>query len=191
VQTAASVEGEFYILRSVEKHEVSIALGIVVEKRKSSHPWADWTWMPVAVVPNAKPSADWEELVASENCIQYLAGTLFLTLHRKDCEALRANLMLPVPELYIVLQEGEDLSADFPYFPHSVTASAYDAQDAADAGDDIVEKVAMPEPVAAFVQAFVEEHYEEETFIKRKRDKLKIEEQKFGKDPIFSGPTRH
>ena len=90
----------------------------------------------------------WPARIASS----ILAGTLFLTLHRKDCEALRANLMLPVPELYIVLQEGEDLSADFPYFPHSVTASAYDAQDAADAGDDIVEKVAMPEPVAAFVQ---------------------------------------
>lgn len=178
-------------MRSIELHEVSIPLGIVVEKRKSSHPWADWIWRPVSVVLNASETAYWDEMVSDENCTQYLAGTLLLTLHRKDSEALRANLMLPQPELYVVLQEGEDLSSDFPYLPHVVTASAYDAQDATDAGDDIVEKVAMPESVAAFVQAFVEEHYEEEKFIKRKRDKLKIEEQKFGKDPIFSGPTKH
>ncbi|MBL4598006.1 MAG: DUF3305 domain-containing protein, partial [Rhizobiaceae bacterium] len=48
------------------------------------------------------------------------------------------------------------------------------------------EKVAMPEAVAALIQAFVEEHHVDEKFIKRRRDKLDLEEQKFGKTPIFA-----
>ncbi len=177
--------------RSIDKSEVSIPLGIVVEKRDSDHPWADCIWMPVSVFLNAAPTVKWEKLRSSPGCIRYHAGTLLLTLHRKETEALRANLMLPVPELYVVLQEDEDPHAEFPYFAHAVTASAYDAQDMMDAGDDIVEKVAMPEVVAAFIQAFVEEHHVDQEFIKRKRDKLKLEDQKFGKTPIFSSVTKH
>ncbi len=176
---------------SIDQSQITIALGIVVEKKKSNHPWADWTWTPVSAFLNGDPQIQWVELMRSEDRIQYHAGTLLLTLHRKDTEALRANLMLPSPELYVALQEHEDLSSEFPYFPHAVTASAYDAQDMTDAGDDIVEKIAMPEPVAALIQAFVERHHVEEEFIKRKRDKLKLEEQKFGKEPIFAKQTRH
>ncbi len=177
--------------RSIDRSEVSIPLGIVVEKRISNHPWADYIWTPVSVFLNASPTDKWKEMMKSPDCIRYHAGTLLLTLHRKETEALRSNLMLPVPELYIVLQEDEDPNAEFPYVAHAVTASAYDAQDMMDAGDDIVEKVAMPEPVAAFIQAFVAEHHVEEEFIKRKRDKLKLEDQKFGKEPIFSSVTKH
>ena len=177
--------------RSIDRREVSIPLGIVVEKRKSSHPWANWIWKPVSVVVNAPADSRWVEMMRSGDSIRYHAGTLLLTLHRKDTEALRANLMLPAPELYVVLQEDEDAGSDFPYAPHAVTASAYDAQDMMDAGDDIVEKVPMPEAVAAFIQAFVEEHHVEEEFIKRKRDKVKLEDQKFGKEPIFTDVTRH
>ncbi|MGI9357692.1 MAG: DUF3305 domain-containing protein [Rhizobiaceae bacterium] len=178
-------------VRSIDKSEVSIPLGIVVEKRKSTHPWADWIWTPVSVILNARADAKWVEMVRKNESVRYHAGTLLLTLHRKDTEALRANLMLPVPELYVVLQETEDPNPGFPYAPHAVTASAYDAQDMTDAGDDIVEKVPMPEMVAAFVQAFVEEHHVEEEFIKRKRDRLKLEDRKFGKAPIFTDITRH
>jgi len=177
--------------RSIDKSEVSIPLGIVVEKRKSSHPWADWIWMPVSVIVNAKADAKWVEMVRTGESVQYQAGTLLLTLHRKDTEALRANLMLPAPELYVVLQETEESTSEFPYTPHAVTASAFDAQDMTDAGDDIVEKVPMPETVAAFIQAFVEEHHVEEKFIKRRRDRLKLEDQKFGKQPIFASHTKH
>ena len=181
--------------KSIGNREVSIPLGIVVEKRKSSHPWADWIWKPVSVFmiqPDAAaPHAGWHEMVREDGLVRYHAGTLDLNLHRKDTEALRSNLMLPQPELYVVLQEDENASDEFPYSPHVVTASAYDAQDLEDTGDDIVEKVAMPEAVAAFIQAFVEEHHVDEKFIKRKRDKLRIEDQKFGKEPIFTSHTKH
>ena len=178
-------------MRTIERKEVALPLGIVVEKRKSSHPWADWVWKPVAVLFNPPSSPNWEILTADENVTQFHAATLNLNLHRKDTEALCLNLMLDKPELYIVLQENADSTSEFPYIPHLVTASSYDAQDFTDAGDDIVEKVEMPDTVAAFIQAFVEEHHVEEEFIKRRRDKHNVEEQKFGKSPIFQSHTKH
>ena len=176
-------------MRSINKREVALPLGIIVEKRKSSHPWGDWNWFPSAVFINPPQNDGWQELMRGEEFVRYHAATLFLELHRKDTEALRLNLMQSEPELYVVLQEDEE--GEFPYKPHKVTASSYDAQDFHDAGDDIIEKVLMPEAVAAFIQAFVEEHHVEEEFKKRRRDRLDIDEQKFGKSPIFVDHTKH
>lgn len=178
-------------MKSIEHREVSLHLGIIVEKQKSTHAWGDWNWKPVAVFMTEPDDIEWAELTREETCVRYHAATLPLVLHRKETEALRLNLMLEQPELYVVLQENEDIQSEFPFVPTVVTASSYDAQDFHDAGDDIIEKVVMPEAVAAFIQAFVEEHHVEEKFIKRRRDRLNQEEQKFGKNPIFSDVTRH
>ncbi len=178
-------------MADIKDWEVSIPLGIVVERRKSSHPWADWVWKPVSVFMNGAPQAEWVEMMSGDDWTHYHAATLPLVLHRKETEALCLNLMLDIPELYIVLQESDDAEDDFPWKAHVVTASSYEAQDYLDAGDDIIEKVEMPEAIAAFIQAFVEEHHVEEIFVKRRRDKLNIEEQKFGKTPIFPNKTRH
>ncbi len=178
-------------MRLIEKREVSIPLGIVVEKQKSAHPWTDWNWVPKAVFLNAEEGVEWREMMRGDDFIQYHAATLNLNLHRKDTEALRLNLMLEQPELYVVLRDNEDPDSDFPWQPFLVTASSYQAQDHDDAGDDLIEKVDMPEALAALIQAFVEEHHVEEVFKKRRRDKLDVEEQKFGKVPIFEPPTKH
>jgi len=128
-------------LRSIDTKEASILLGIVVEKRKSNHPWADWNWKPLCVLFNPPEAEQWNEIVSGDGFIQYHAATLPLVLHRKETEALKLNLMLDQPELYVILRNSEDLDSDFPYEPHLVTASSFDAQDYTDAGDDIVEKV--------------------------------------------------
>ncbi len=177
-------------MNTIKSREISVPLGIVVEKRKSTHPWGDWIWKPVAVFMNAAEGVTWVELMRGEDYVRYHAATLPLTLHRKDTEALRFNLMLDEPELYVVLEESGDPDSDFPYEPHAVTASSYKSQDFNDAGDDIIEKVAMPEGIAVLIQAFVEEHHVEEEFKKRRRDKVDLGEQKFGKTPIFAPRTR-
>lgn len=175
----------------IELKQVYLQLGIVVEKRKSNSRWQDWNWVPVGVIPNADIAVEWRVLLQEENSVRYHASTLPLTLHRKDTEALCANLMLAEPVLYIVLQTNDDPASEFPYQPHVVTASEYEMLDWLDAGEVIVEKVAMPDPVASFIQAFVDQHHVEEKFVKRKRDKVHIEEHKFGKFPIFEDITKH
>ena len=49
------------------------------------------------------------------------------------------------------------------------------AQDYADNGEDLVEKVAMPEGLVAWVRDFALAHHEEEIFKKRRRDKKRID----------------
>ncbi|MEO0911360.1 MAG: DUF3305 domain-containing protein, partial [Pseudomonadota bacterium] len=84
-------------MRLVDNHEITLMLGIVVEKRASSHPWAKWTWKPTAVFMDAEEDVHWKELVREDSFIQYHAATLPLNLHRKETEALRLNLMLDQP----------------------------------------------------------------------------------------------
>ncbi len=179
-------------MSSVKENEVALPIGVIVEKRKSKSVWSPWTWRPVAVFVDVQAkNPNSIQLIENDEFSQFYAGTLDLVLHRKDTEALRLNLTLSEPELYVVLREDESGESSFPYYPYMVTASSYDAQDFTDAGEDIVEKVAMPEAVAAFVQAFVEEHHVHEEFKKRRRDRLKTEDQRFGKTPIFQSHVKH
>lgn len=178
-------------MNSISANEVVYPLGVVVERRESTHPWGDWVWKPVAVFSGARAEARWEIMMQEASFVRFHAGTLNFVLHRKETEAYIENLNLEEPVIYVILQENGDEAAEFPWEPHAVTASPFEAQDYEDTGDDIIEKVPMPEEVAAFVQAFVDHHHVEQKFIKRKRDKLKLEDQKFGKHPIFEEPTRH
>ncbi|MEM8555131.1 MAG: DUF3305 domain-containing protein [Pseudomonadota bacterium] len=168
----------------VDQSEVTIPLGVIVERRASRSRWISETWRPVGVMlMGLTPVKPWTVLLADEGMTRYHAGVCDLVLHRKETEALRLNLMLEVPEIYVTLQEG---SGEWPWEPAGVTASSFDAQDWEDPGDQIIERVAMPEAVAAFVQAFVEVHHVEETFKKRKRKEHVAEEKQFSKHPIFT-----
>ena len=71
-----------------------------------------------------------------------------------------------------------------------VTASPYEAQDYLDSGEEIVEAIPMPQRVSELVEAFCAYHHKEEAFVKRKRDKVKTEDLKFGKEPIFEAAGR-
>ena len=62
-----------------------------------------------------------------------------------------------------------------------VTASAFEAQDYMDSGEEIVEAVPMPDELIAWLAAFVEHHHVEEVFKKRKRRNWKEEEGEEGK----------
>jgi len=174
----------------VTQREIKIPLGIVVEKRKSKHPWGDWIWKPVEVIPGAGPVDDWVTLQTGDDWTLFHIDTLPLILHRKETEAFKMNLENEAPHLYVVLRENEEKS-DRPFKAHMVTASPYDAQDFLDTSEDIVQKVPMPPAVFEWIKAFVSEHHVEEVFHKRRRNKIKPEDQKFGKTPIFTSAIRH
>ncbi|QDY69798.1 DUF3305 domain-containing protein [Qingshengfaniella alkalisoli] len=175
---------------SIEQRETSLPVGVIVEKRRSNHPWMDWGWKPVEVFHALDLSlARWTVMHSADDLTRYYAGFTTVALHRKDSEALRLNLMLNTPEIYVALAPQTD-EPGFPWKLKGVTASSYDAQDWLDGDSLLVEKLPMPDPVAAFIQAFVEHHHIDMPFKKRKRDRLDIEEQKFGKHPVFTPLTR-
>ncbi len=152
----------------VEKMQ-SIPLGVVIERREIDNPWQSHVWVPVAVIPGAPAPEGWREIARGESWVRYHVATLTMELHRKETEAYRANLSSARPAIFVMLAETDDEDAAHEVEASRVTASPYDAQDYLDSGEIIVEGVAMPDGVIAFVQAFVDRHHVDEPFVKRKR----------------------
>jgi hypothetical protein len=152
-------------------------LGIVMRKTPGVTRWITWNWTPVAVLPFAK-SAKWKLLRQEGDAEEYHATTLPMTMHAADAEAYMHGLSTKIPSIYVVMRPGAG-EADLDFV--MATASPYEAQDYADTGEEIVEKVPMPEGVVAFVRDFAEEFYEEEVFVKRKRKNARVDLSEDGK----------
>lgn len=167
-------------------YSVSMQVGVVVAREDIDSPWQDHIWRPVDVLPGAPPTKSWKELARGEGWVRYHADTMPLELFRKETEAYKFNLEGAEPVIYVVLSAlaDEEREDGFPYQVHLVTASPYEAQDYLDSGEDIVEPIVMPEPLAAWVQAFVDQNHVTEKFKKRRRDEVDLEDHKFGQEPI-------
>lgn len=162
-------------------------IGVVLRRAPGVTPWAKWSWKAVAVLPGAAP-ADWKLLRDERGAQEYHAGTLTLELHGAESEAYLTGLADKVPAIYVVMRP-----ADGPGHPFELllaTASPYEGQDYADNGEDIVEKVPMPDGLIAWVRDFADRFYEEEVFVKRRRDKKRVDlaEDGFG-DPRIPKPS--
>jgi len=149
----------------------SMPLGVVVRRTPSVSRWAKWSWRPVAVLPGAA-EADWRVLRDEDGSTEYLAGVRMLELHRADAEAYHLNLSTAEPSIYVAMRpKGPDQPTPegVDYTLTSVTASPYEAQDDLDSAELLVERVPMPEGLKAWIGEFVDAHYTEEPFKKRKR----------------------
>ena len=155
---------------------VSIPLGIVIRKAPGVTRWVDHVWKAVAVLPGAGP-AHWKKLRCDGDVIEYHAATVPLELFRTDTEAYLHGLSTKIPAIYVVMRESE--GAD-PLDVVLTTASPYEAQDYADTGEELVEKVPMPEGLVAWIRDYVEQHHEDEVFIKRRRDKSRVDREENG-----------
>jgi len=145
-----------------------MVVGIVVERRKLDNPWVDHSWHVVAVIPGAPVVDEWVELRRGEGWVQFHARTLPIALFRGETEGYKYNLSLDPPRIYVVLREADEAD-DHEVEPFLATVCPYEAQDYMDSGDEIVETSAMPEPVMAWLAAFVERHHVDRPFVKRKR----------------------
>lgn len=152
----------------------TMPVGVVVRRLPGVTRWQKWSWRPVSLLPGAK-EADWAVLREEGDAVEYHAATLSLELHRTDTEAYLTALSDKVPSIYVVMRPADETERDVPMDVMFLTASAYEGQDYADASDVMVEKVPMPPGLIAWIREFVEAHHEEEIFIKRKRDKKRID----------------
>lgn len=152
----------------------TMPIGIVVRKTPGVTRWAAWAWKVTGVLPGAGP-ADWRELRREGEAVEYHAATLPLDLWSTDTEAYQVTLSARSPGLIVVLREDEAADAAMPWKPALVTASAYEGQDYMDSGDGLIELVPMPAGLIAWIAAFVAAHHVEEPFLKRKRDRKRID----------------
>ena len=160
--------------RDFDNWRRDMPIGVVIRRTPGVTRWAKWNWLPVAVLPGA-PEADWKEMRREGEAVEYHAGTLMLTLHRAEIEAYQVCLQMKPPSVYVVLDQDHEGVSPSGYVLSRVTASAYEAQDYLDSGESIVESVPMPPLLAGWVAEFVEMHYEGEHFVKRVRDKKRVD----------------
>lgn len=151
---------------------IQMPLGVVVRKVPGVTRWAEWSWRAVAVLPGAGP-ADWVELRREGEAVEYHAATLPLTLWSAEAEAYLTNLSDAVPSVYLVMRD--EARGDAPLEAVLVTASPYEGQDYADNGEDIVEKVPMTDGLIAWVRDFALAHHRDEQFVKRRRDRSRVD----------------
>jgi len=154
--------------------KVLIPLGVVVRRTPGVTRWVRHAWKPVAVLPDAPP-ADWRLLREDGEAREYHDATVTLELHRAEAEAYQVSLAMTPASVYVVLRASDSREAPHEVQVHSVTASACKAQDYLDSGEEIVEAVPMPEGLEAWVRDFVDRHYEETTFVKRRRDRKRVD----------------
>ena len=149
----------------------AVPVGVVLRRRPGVTRWQRWSWSASTVLPGAGP-VDWHELRRDGDIVEYHATTVMLELHGSEAEAYHHGLGAQVPSLYVVMRAQ---SGPRPLDVVLVTASPYEAQDYTDSGEEIVEKVAMPPLLRSFVEDFVETFHEAQAFVKRKRDRKRVD----------------
>jgi len=160
-------------LKLAYPHAQSLPLGVVVRRAPGVTRWAKFAWTVSSVLPGAA-AADWKVLRTEGDVTEFHAATLPLTLYVSDAEAYAHELMARNPSVYVVLRQNEHTS-DLPWSVALVTASPYEAQDYCDSAEELVEKIPMPEGLHGWIADFVDTHYEEEAFVKRRRDKTRTD----------------
>ncbi|MEO0618505.1 MAG: DUF3305 domain-containing protein [Pseudomonadota bacterium] len=176
------------------ERQTSITVGVIVERIDADNPWQDYIWRASAVVIGAE-DGPWKEVQRQPGRVRYFAGVCEVDMYRRETEAYQVNLNNEIPVVYVVMREAEEADAPQPIEVHLVTVSAFEAQDYLDSGEEMVDTVVMSDPLRAWVRRFVDRHHVEEKFIKRRRDEVRVEDHKFGQEPIFirnePGGTKH
>ncbi len=152
----------------------ALQVGAVVRRLPGVTRWAKHVWKPVAVIPGA-PDAFWKELVREGEVVDYHAGTVTMELFRADVEGYLVSLNMSSPSVWIILDRDVTGQSPSGWAVSTVTASAHEALDSLDSGESIVEAVPIPESLAAWIKEFVDMHYIEEPFKKRRRDEVRVD----------------
>ena len=159
---------------SAAPRTLTMPLGVVLARCPGVTRWASHSWRAVAVLPGAA-AANWQLLRQEGEVQEYHAATLSLELHRADVEGYNVSLAMDPPSVFVILRPDEDPESKQDIFVQAVTASVYEVQDYTDSGEETVEAVPMPEGLVAWIRDFVAAHFHDEPFIKRKRDKKRID----------------
>ena len=174
---------------------VLYAVRVIVERQPLDNPWVSHKWAVHDLIPldlsaglGALPSGDitLQPLHAGSSELDLYMADIRIDLHHAESEAYAENLQSSDPAIYVVLRRTEDVDTDGEEDSENgqacadvrlfdVGLSPYNIQDYEDCGEDQIEKLPLQGPIAQFVESFVEQHFTPEVFVKRKRDKARID----------------
>ena len=203
-------------MRKLEENKhILIAVKIIFEKKLLNNQWQSHEWeIHDLVLMDMKsgdgyppinnveilPLRNFDEERRKSNLKNYFFAEASIDLHRAEAEAYAENLQSSDPAIYIVLREGfyddeiEESFEDDDIDVHlaEVSLSPYNIQDYEDSGEDIIKKVPLDGPISELLEKFVEQHFKPEEFIKRKRDRARIDENiSRGGDQRLKGKNRN
>ena len=181
-----------------ENKHILIAVKIIFEKKEINNQWQSHEWEIYDLMlidihsGDGFPPINNVEIVPLRSSLEkndnnlknYFFAEASIDLHRAEAEAYAENLQSSDPSIYVVLREGlyddeiDEASSheDIDVHLAEVSLSPYNIQDYEDSGEDIIKKVPLDGPISDLLEKFVEQHFKPEEFIKRKRDKGKIDE---------------
>jgi hypothetical protein len=141
-------------------------LGLAVERRLLDGPWGGYIWRPAALFTAPPDVAPWTPLGVFGLATRYYAGAVELQLFSTYTANYADNLVTGAPMLWVVMH------ADGPEPPVeivAVTADPAEGEAHTEAGNNIVETIAMPAELVALLAEFTETHHVERPMMKRKR----------------------
>ena len=121
--------------------------------------------LSIVGLPEAAP---WTELPHDGDRATFYAGAAEIELYRSEAGNYRENLLVENPLLWVALRQTE---TGPPYVLAGVTVDPAEGESWAALGNDLVDTVPMPSLIEAVVADFVAEHYVEQPFSKRTRDR--------------------
>jgi hypothetical protein len=164
--------------------QLRFRVGVVVERRKPVSSWsADALWIPVAVLAGSPAAQPWTPLSVEGDAARFYAGSAEIELYRTEVDNYRRNLASGLPSIWVAL---EVTGSEPPCRIAGVTADPAEGEGFTEAGQAIVEAVAMPETLRDAIAAFVAAHPAAPAFTKRKRDRADPEALA-RRDPRFRG----
>jgi hypothetical protein len=147
---------------------VSIPVGVVVERHRSTSRWLDFVWRPASVLVGVPAALPWTPLRQDGEIAAFYAGPAVVELHRTETSNYLANLQSGSPQLWVVLRPT---GKEPPYDVLAVTADPAEGEAMTEAGNDLVDTVPMPAAMTEMLQAFLARHHVERPFFKRQRDR--------------------
>lgn len=149
--------------------QLSIPVGVIVERSKGTTPWAEFYWRAVGVLAGQPDTPPWSILSDDGDRVTFYAGTADVVLHHTETGFYRDNLNSGAPALWVALRAAD---SEPPFTVAAVTADPAEGESFTEAGTDLVEQVPMPPSIQQVLAAFVAEHHVERPFFKRKRDRV-------------------
>ena len=154
--------------QSVER----MTLGVIAEWRRLDLPWASERWTVAGVLPGLPNLAAWSVLDGSEGWRRYYAGPATVELFAGETAGYRRNLLEHRPALYVILRRDRRPPG---VAVHGATVDPGEVEVHADAGDDIIEALPLPDFLRAWVEGFVARHHVDRPVWRRQRDRADLE----------------
>lgn len=144
-----------------------LSVGVVLERRRVERGWVSEAWRVAGLLPPGVGAGlePWAAVAEGPGWRHLYAGEVAIELFPGETAAYRDNLASSRPAVYVVLRRDPDHGMAV----REATVDPGEIEAHADAGDDQIEAVPLPDAVAAWMQDFIARHHVEREFYKRQR----------------------